>query len=78
MFHAIVVNRASLWAIGFSIPYEFTLGDYETGLQELKMMLDNSTNESNMFRVLRFLIGEIHYGGVVTNGNDMLILKTIT
>ncbi len=78
MFHAIVVNRASFGAIGFSIPYESTLGDYDTGLQELKMVLDNSTNESNMFRVLRFLIGEIHYGGVVTDGNDMLILKTIT
>lgn len=77
MFHAIVVNRTLFGSIGFSIPYEFTMGDYDAGLQELKMITSRESHD-NMFKVLQFLIGEIHYGGHVTDGNDMLILKTLT
>ena len=64
MFHGVLQGRAVYGALGWNKSYDFTDGDLAVCLTQIKMFLD--TYDSIPFAVMRFLCGEINYGGRVT------------
>ncbi|GIQ83503.1 dynein heavy chain, partial [Kipferlia bialata] len=75
VFHAIVVERKRYGALGFNIPYEFTTGDLDVCIRQLTLLLEKY--EEIPFSVIRFLVGQINYGGRVTDDHDRVTLLTI-
>jgi len=74
-FHAIIQDRRKFGAIGWNIPYEFTMEDLLVCQKQLAMLLDEY--EEIPFKVLNYLGAEINYGGRVTDDKDVRLIKSI-
>ena len=74
-FHGVVLERRSFGALGWNIAYDFTQGDLDVCIRQLNMFL--SMYEEIPFEMLRYLAGEINYGGRVTDDWDRRSLKCI-
>lgn len=55
--------------------YDFTDGDLGVSLSQVRMFLDQ--NPDIPFRVLRFLVTEINYGGRVTDDKDRRLMSNL-
>lgn len=62
--------------MGWSLPYNFEFHDYATCQQTITNYLKTSKNNEIPWKTLKYLIGEIIYGGKVIDKYDRRILLT--
>ncbi|EAY14826.1 Dynein heavy chain family protein [Trichomonas vaginalis G3] len=76
-FHAVVLERLQFGSIGWNIPYEFNPSDFAISLKHLKMFLGESQGGDVPFEALSYVIGELNYGGRVTDRWDRRTLLSL-
>ncbi|KAK8888098.1 hypothetical protein M9Y10_039159 [Tritrichomonas musculus] len=76
-FHAVVLERLHFESIGWNIPYEFNPSDFAISKKHLKQFLSESTNGEVPFEALTYVIGELNYGGRVTDRWDRRLLLSL-
>ena len=78
-FHAVVQERKKFGKIGWNVAYDFTFSDYEIS-QKLVSLYLNKTKENHKeefpWDTLRYLIGEVMYGGRVTDEFDRRVINS--
>jgi len=67
-FNGVLLERRKFGALGFNIPYAFTDGDLRICVSQLQMFLDEY--EAPPYKVLKYTVGDINYGGRVTDNRD--------
>lgn len=70
-----VVARRRYGTLGWSTPYEFTDSDLAVSVRQLRHLLD--TYDTIPYRVILGLIGEVNYGGRVTDDWDRRTLLCV-
>ena len=83
-FHAIVLERLQFGSIGWNIPYEFNPSDFAISRKHLRTFLleynEENTNSDLLiipFEALSYVIGELNYGGRVTDRWDRRLLLSL-
>eukprot|EP00106_Octopus_bimaculoides_P013835 XP_014781277.1 PREDICTED: dynein heavy chain 6, axonemal-like [Octopus bimaculoides] len=72
-FHAVIQERKKFGPLGWNIKYEFSDSDRECALNKLKIFCTDGIP----WEALNYVIGDITYGGRVTNSWDQRCLRTI-
>eukprot|EP00767_Chilomastix_cuspidata_P004259 gnl/Chilomastix_cuspidata/4391.p1 GENE.gnl/Chilomastix_cuspidata/4391~~gnl/Chilomastix_cuspidata/4391.p1 ORF type:complete len:5137 (+),score=567.95 gnl/Chilomastix_cuspidata/4391:1094-15412(+) len=79
-FHAVVQERRKYGKIGYNVPYDFNNSDFSVSLELLATYTDRGKGDNAYaappWDSLRYLIGEVMYGGRVTDDFDRRILVT--
>lgn len=67
--HALIHERKKFGTLGWNLPYEFNSSDFEVAILQLQSVL--TTNPVDVpFNVLKYVTGEVIYGGRVTDDYD--------
>ncbi|KAL0216159.1 hypothetical protein P9112_008343 [Eukaryota sp. TZLM1-RC] len=74
-FHALIQQRKSWGPTAFNIPYAISDSDFAISLSTLNMFL--AEQDEIPWEALRYLTGDIAYGGRFTDGQDKRALSTI-
>ncbi|KAM6931388.1 dynein axonemal heavy chain 10 [Xenentodon cancila] len=76
-FHAVVQERRKYGKIGWNVPYDFSESDFFVCMEILNTYLTKSHNQGDQdipWETLKYLIGEVMYGGRAIDGFDRRIL----
>ncbi|XP_070984280.1 dynein axonemal heavy chain 6-like [Oncorhynchus clarkii lewisi] len=76
-FNAIVQERKKYGPLGWNIPYTFTSSDLEVSMLNQESLLRAAEGSELPWAALRYLTGEVIYGGRVTDPWDRRCLLTI-
>ena len=74
-FHAVIQERRKYGPLGWNKSYGFNNSDFECSMQTLRMFLDEQ--EEIPWQALAYVVGQINYGGRVTDDLDRRCLMCI-
>ena len=74
-FHAVILERRKFGPHGWNINSEFSDSDLQTSITMLKNFL--LENEEIPWDSIKFMTGQINYGGRVTDDLDRVLLMNI-
>uniref|UniRef100_H3BAL0 Dynein axonemal heavy chain 10 n=1 Tax=Latimeria chalumnae TaxID=7897 RepID=H3BAL0_LATCH len=78
-FHAVVQERRKYGKIGWNVPYDFNESDFQVCMEILNTYLTKAFNQDDdkiPWGSLKYLIGEVMYGGRAIDSFDRRILTT--
>lgn len=74
-FHALLQERRKYGPLGFNVRYEFNDSDLEMSLSTLRNFLNDGREDIN-WDAIWYMVGQINYGGRVTDDLDRICLMS--
>ena len=72
-FHSVMTERKKFGPLGFNMMYPFSLGDLRDSTVCLTNYMDSASNAGTPWDDLKYIFGEIIYGGHIVNDFDRLL-----
>ncbi|ETO04867.1 dynein heavy chain, cytosolic [Reticulomyxa filosa] len=72
-FHSLLLERRKFGSLGWNAPYNFLDSDFQTSLSILSLYLNKY--KETPWDAIKYLIGDINYGGRVTNAMDRRLMN---